>query len=88
MDRITDKQEILECAAYSKKIIADIRSKEDLLTELVDRMCHASEILWDEKVSLQRENERLQRELSLKNEKLRNAESSAINQLSSYTIVQ
>ena len=45
MDRITDKQEILECAAYSKKIIADIRVKEDLLTELVDRMCHASEIL-------------------------------------------
>ena len=74
MYRITDKQEILECAAYSEKIVADIRSKEDLLTELVDRLCHASETLWDEKVSLQRENERLQSKLRLKDEQLRNTE--------------
>ena len=56
MDMLTDKREILECASYSKKILAGIRSQEDVLIELVERLCNFTEVLWSENVSLQKEN--------------------------------
>ena len=46
MDMLTDKREILECASYSKKILARIRSQEDVLIELVERLCNFTEVLW------------------------------------------
>ena len=67
MDMLTDKREILECAAYSKKILAGIRSQEDVLIELVERLCNFTEVLWSENVSLQKENKSLKEQLELNN---------------------
>ena len=76
MDMLTDKREILECASYSKKILAGIRSQEDVLIELVERLCNFTEVLWSENVSLQKENKSLKEQLELNNAQLRSAEAS------------
>ena len=84
MDMLTDKREILECASYSKKILAGIRSQEDVLIELVERLCNFTEVIWSENVSLQKENKSLKEQLELNNAQLRSAEAS-VDKLSSVT---